>query len=35
LRRAGRTTAQHYAWPEIIEQNLKPWLSLAGSIQAV
>jgi len=34
LRRAGRTTALQYAWPEVIEQNLKPWLSLAGTIQA-
>jgi glycosyltransferase involved in cell wall biosynthesis len=34
IRRAGRTTALQYAWPEVIEQNLKPWLSLAEAIQA-
>jgi glycosyltransferase involved in cell wall biosynthesis len=34
LRRAGRTTALQYAWPAVIEQNLKPWLSLAEAIQA-
>jgi glycosyltransferase involved in cell wall biosynthesis len=34
LRRAGRTTALQYAWATVIEQNLKPWLSLAEAIQA-
>ena len=34
LRRAGRSTALQYAWPAVIEQNLKPWLSLAEAIQA-
>ncbi len=33
LRRAGRTTALQYAWPAVIEQNLKPWLDLAEKMQ--
>lgn len=34
MRRAGRTTARQYAWPEVIERHLLPWLAYAGSTRA-
>ena len=30
LRRAGRATAQHYTWPQVVYRNLLPRLGLAG-----
>jgi hypothetical protein len=31
IRRAARTTAKHYAWPEVIKQLLLPRLDLLRS----
>jgi glycosyltransferase involved in cell wall biosynthesis len=34
LRRAARLTARQYAWPEVLERHLDPWLSYASRAQA-
>lgn len=34
MRRAGRATARQYAWREVIEGSLLPWLSLAEATHA-
>ncbi len=31
MRRAGRSTARHYAWPEVIDRSLMPQVELARS----
>lgn len=34
IRKAARSTARQYAWSEVIERNLNPWLSFATRTQA-
>ena len=34
IRRAGRVTSRQYAWPEVIERNLLPWMDVGASVAA-
>jgi glycosyltransferase involved in cell wall biosynthesis len=31
IRRSGRVTSRQYAWPEVIERNLFPWMEVGSS----
>jgi glycosyltransferase involved in cell wall biosynthesis len=32
IRRAGCVTSRQYAWPEVIERNLLPWMDVESSV---